>query len=477
MEVFNKSMSMGEFPSIMKLAVVVPLYKGKEQYLENNYRPISLLTTISKILEKIMYHRVYSFLHETWQIYENQYGFRANHICEHAIGQVIGTAVKGLENHQYIACILLDLSKAFDTIEHEILLQKLELYGVRGNALSWFKSYLSNRKLRVKCRTVSYSSETISDEHVVHYGTPQGSCLGPLIFLVFVNDLHLNLQDSKCVQFADDTTLVFTHHNLNYLRFCIETELLLIQDWFNANWLTLNVDKSSYLLYHSHRQNLPDFKIVLNEVEIPRVRFAKFLGTWIDDHLNWEVHTHKLLTKLKCGIRMLKRSKYLLTSKAKRLLYFGQIHSNLCYSLRIWGSMLQKHLVNKLSRVQRTAVKLIDLNKTTEEIFKRYQILKFTDMIQFEQCKMLYKLCHNLLPKKLMNNMTQDHHCQSIVKSHRYSTRSKTTPNLPMASGSKYRSSFLFKSIREYSALDISLKQSKNLHIFVKNSKRVYFEA
>ena len=216
-EVFNKSMTMGEFSSIMKLAEVVPLYKGKEHYLENNYRPISLLTTISKILETIMYHQVYSFLHETGQIYKNQYGFRANHSCEHAIGQVIGTVVKGLENHQYIACILLDLSKAFDTIEHEILLQKLELYGVRGHALSWFKSYLSNHKLRVKCRTVSDSSETISDEHVVHYGTPQGSCLGPFIFLVFVNDLHLHLQDSECVQFTDDTTPVFTHRNLNYL--------------------------------------------------------------------------------------------------------------------------------------------------------------------------------------------------------------------------------------------------------------------
>ena len=280
-EVFNKSMTMGGFPSIMKLAEVVSLYKGKEHYLENNYRPISLLTTISKILEKIMYQQVYSFLQETGQIYKNQYGFRANHSCEHAVGQVIGTVVKGLENHQYIACILLDLSKAFDTIEHEILLHKLEFYVVRGHALSWFKSYLSNHKLRVKCRIVSDSSNTISDEHVVHYGTPQGSCLGPLIFLLFVNNLHLNLLNSECVQFADDTTLVFTHCNLNYLCFCIKSELLIIQDWFNANRLTLNVDK-----------------IILNKIEIPRVRFAKFLGTWIDDHLNWEVHTNKLLIKL-----------------------------------------------------------------------------------------------------------------------------------------------------------------------------------
>ena len=203
---------------------------------------------------------------------------------------------------------------------------------------------------------------------------------------------------------------------------------------------------------------------------------CKFLGTWINDHLNWEVHTNKLLTKLKYGIGMLRHSKYLLTSKAKRLLYFGQIHSNLCYCLCKWGSMLQKHLVDKLSKAQCTAVKLIDPNNTIDEVFKWYKILKFTDMIHFEQCKMGYKLCHNLLLDKLMNNMTEDHNCQSIVKSHRYPTRSKTTPNLPRASSSKYRSSFLYHSIREYSVLDNSLKSSNNLCIFVKNCKKRYFE-
>ena len=134
--------------------------------------------------------------------------------------------------------------------------------------------------------------------------------------------------------------------------------------------------------------------------------------------------------------------------------------------------MLQKHLVDKLSKAQRTAVKLIDPSNTIDEVFKWDKILKFTDMIHFEQCKMGYKLCHNLLPDKLMTNMTKDHNCQSIVKSHRYSTRSKATPNLPRASSSKYRSSFLYHSIREYSALDTSLKHSNNLCMFVKNCKK-----
>ena len=250
-EVFNKSMMTGEFPTVMKLAEVVPLYKSKEHSLEANYRPISLLTTMSKVLEKIVYRRVYKFLQDTHQIYDNQFGFRVNHSCEHAIGQVVSSIVKNNENRKYSCCVLLDLSKAFDTIEHTILLSKLELYGIRGNVLSWFKSYLTDRKLRVKCRTISNMKEAMSKDYPIEYGTLQGSYLGPLIFLIFVNDLHLHLQFSESVQFADDTTLLLSHRNSNYLQFCVESELANIQDYFNANKLTLNVSKSMYILYHN----------------------------------------------------------------------------------------------------------------------------------------------------------------------------------------------------------------------------------
>ena len=299
-------MTIGEFPNITKLAEVVPLYKNKEHYFESNYRPISLVTTISKIVEKIVYQRVYSFLQNTGQIYGNQYGFRANHSCEHAVGQAVSSIVKGLENHHYVACVLLDLSKAFDMIDHKILLKELELYSIRGNALNWFESYLTNRKLRVKCRTMSDPTEIRSDKQEVHHGTPQGSCLGPLIFLLFVNDWNLNLGVADHIQFDDDTTLVFIHRNQNYLHYCVENELTIVQDWFNANRLTLNVGKSSYLLFQGNKQSSSHFQIVLNKIEIPRVRYATFLGTWIDDKLSWEMHTNKILTKMKCGLGMLR---------------------------------------------------------------------------------------------------------------------------------------------------------------------------
>ena len=404
-----------------------------------------------------------------------QYGFRANHSCEHAIGQVVGTLVKNLENRLYSACILLDLSKAFDTIEHQILLQKLEAYCIRGNVLAWFESYLINRKLRVKCRTTSSTQETKSDEYPVKYGTPQGLCLGPLIFLIFVNDLHLQLHHPECVQFADDTMLVFTHRNSNYLLFSIESELTTIQDWFNANKLTLNIKKSSYLLYHNPKQPAPHFKIELNGVEIPRVNHTKFLGVWLDDKLKWDIHVNKLVSKLKCGMGMLRRSKHLLSIKAKRLLYFGQIHSNLNYSISIWGTMLQSRLAQKLSNIQNKAVKLIDPSSNLVDLYHRYRILNFEDMVKVEQCKLGYKLCHGLLPRAMAANMSKDNQNKFLAKDHKYCTRNKAVPNLPKVLGNKYKSSFLFNSIKLYSELDNGMKTAPSLSTFAKMCKNLHF--
>ena len=470
-DLFNRSLSLGEFPTIMKLAEVIPLYKNKERHYECNYRPISLLSTISKILEKIVYSRVYEFLDRTGQLYENQYGFRAKHSCEHAIGQALGSIIKGLENNFYSACVLLDLSKAFDTIEHDILLKKLEIYGIRGIPLNWFRSYLSDRTLRVKCSTVSNSSKTTGREYPVEYGTPQGSCLGPLIFLIFVNDLHLHLQDSEGIQFADDTTLIFVHRNLKYLQFCIQEELRTLQDWFNSNKLTLNVGKSSYLLFHNKKTEPQSVRIELNGIEIPKVHHAKLLGTWIDDQLNWKAHVNKLLSKLKCGIGMLRRSINFLSNKAKRMLYFGQIHSNLTYCLSIWGSMLSCNQIDSIQKAQFTALKQIESRSSVYEIMTKYKILKFKDMIQLEQCRLGYKLMHNQLPTKLASDMTVDHRNQSIQKKHRYQTRNKLIPNLPKVLNSKYRSSYLFQSIRHYSALLDNIRQLPTLRSFTKRCK------
>ena len=214
----------------MKKADVVPLYKANDQQETNNYRPISLLLTLSKLLEKIMYNRTYSF----------QYGFRTSHSCENVICELVSEIIKGKQDGMYTLAVFLDLSKAFDSLEHDVLLNKLYKYGIRGVAYKGFESYLSNRQMRVKCNVASSGKLEYSNYMNVSYGTPQGSCLGPLIFLIFTNDLHRHLVYSSAILFADDTTLHKTHRNLTYLKWCLEDDLSSLSDWFAANKLTLN---------------------------------------------------------------------------------------------------------------------------------------------------------------------------------------------------------------------------------------------
>ena len=191
-DIFNSSLNTGVFPDLMKLGEIVPLHKGSSRDEVENYRPISLLLTISKVLEKIIYRQVYEFLTDSGQLYQSQYGFRKDHACDHAVGELVSEIVKHLQKNNYTACILLDLSKAFDTLQHSVMFDKLEKYGIQGTCLKWFKSYLMNREMQVKCNISGENKSTISNKHVVNYGTPQGSCLGPLIFLVFCNDLNLH---------------------------------------------------------------------------------------------------------------------------------------------------------------------------------------------------------------------------------------------------------------------------------------------
>ena len=228
------------------------MHKGKGKFLPTNYRPISLLLTISKVLEKLIYIRTYSFLNENNQLYVSQYGFRNNHSCENAISELVGHILKRREQNESTACVFLDLSKAFDTIKHDVLLKKLESYGIRGTALNWFESYLTNRKIKVKCTIASSRKTEFSKEEPVNVGTPQGSCLGPLIFLIFNNDLHKVVENCSTILFADDTTLYISSKNTTYLKWCIEHDISLLLDWFRANKLTLTCQKlSSSFLKHT----------------------------------------------------------------------------------------------------------------------------------------------------------------------------------------------------------------------------------
>ena len=339
--IFNMSLEQGIFPNNMKIAEIVPLHKGGDESQCNNYRPISLLITISKILEKLMYSRTYKFLELNNILFQSQYGFRTQHSCTDAISELTGEITKNKENGIYTIGVFLDLSKAFDTLPHAILLNKMNKYGIRGIANKWFASYLETRVLRVKCSVASSKKKTISDDKPIEIGTPQGSCLGPLLFLLYNNDLYLNLEHTKVILFADDTTIYMGHRNLNYLRWCIETDLSIIGDWFRANKLKLNVGKSCCILLKKNNKN-EVLNLTFQTMKVPQYTRVKFLGVWLDENLDWSYHCNTVINKIKRNSHLLRNSQRFLSGQALKLIYFAQVQSHVQYGLLVWGNQCKE---------------------------------------------------------------------------------------------------------------------------------------
>ena len=465
-QIFNKSLSNGVFPELMKKADVSPLFKSKLENDANNYRPISLLITISKVLEKIVYQRTYTFLERTGQIYNSQYGFRSQHSCESAVSELISEIIKGFQNGMYTAALFLDLSKAFDTLEHKVLLDKMYRYGIRGSSLDWFRSYLENRKIRVKCRVASSGRIEHSEYQTVNYGTPQGSCLGPLIFLIFTNDLNQHLHHCSSILFADDTTLYKTHRNLNYLEWCLQDDMQTLTDWFKANKLTLNLDKTVCILFQQKGSDKA-FKIQIDTVKIRTSNEIKFLGMWLDSHLNWSVHIQRLVTRLKRNATLLRVGNKLLTKDCKRLVYFAHIQSHLQYGILLWGNHLTLQQLNKLIKIQESCLKYIGPHSG----FKENKVLKADSLIELENSKFGYKLTHGLLPKQIEIACMFDQNKSNLQKTHNYHTRHKKVPNIPIKMNKQYRASFLNKGSQSLLTIKTEIKEKPNIKSFTRALK------
>ena len=227
----------------MKIARVIPLFKSGDKSTFTNYRPISILPAFSKILERIVYNRILSYLNERNILSDSQFGFRKNHSTEYALSILYDRLSNAIDNNEYTAGIFLDLSKAFDTVNHQILLEKLNHYAIRGVAHSWISSYLSNRK-----QFVQYDS-VCSAHSVISCGVPQGSILGPLLFLIYINDLCNVSKVLDFILFADDTNIFFSHRNEDYLQNTLNVELDNVTNWCQANRLSINIKKSKFMIF------------------------------------------------------------------------------------------------------------------------------------------------------------------------------------------------------------------------------------
>ena len=240
----------------------------------------------------------------------------------------------------------LDLSKAFDTLDHHLLLQKMVKYGIRGLTLDWLKSYLSNRTILAKIIDQSNRIYYLK-QHPITYGTAQGSCLGPLLFIIFCNDIHrLDLYGSL-ILFADDTTLISTNKSKRYLEFQMQHDMATLMDWFKANKLSLNLTKS-VLIRFWREESEPAGNLNIHGLYIPEVDTTKFLGVHLDKNLKWDDHITQLVNKLNSNQYLLNISKKFLSETDLTKLYYAHIYSHIKYGITAWGSMIRKSQLNNI---------------------------------------------------------------------------------------------------------------------------------
>ena len=393
-EIFNLSFSTGQHPNLFKISKTIPIYKKGSRLLVSNYRPISLLSNLNKILEKIVHHRLYKFLENSQSIYSLQFGFRKKHSTNHALIDITETIRQALDNKNIACGIFVDLQKAFDTVNHDILIGKLAHYGIRGLANSWFASYLRNRSQFVSI--LGYESMTKSIDH----GVPQGSVLGPLLFLIYINDLHYCIKNSKVYHFADDTNLLNIGTNPKKMEKVINADLKTLYNWLLANKISLNCDKTEVIFFHKPGTKVPDIKLRINGKRIIASKNIKYLGMFLDETLSGGPHCQNLTKKLKRANGMLTKARHYINNKDLKTLYYAIFSSHLTYGSQIWGQGINT-FNKRVFKLQNRALRIIsfsDFQADADPLYSHFKILKLKDHIVLQNCLFVYEALNETSP-------------------------------------------------------------------------------
>jgi len=414
--IFNQSLATGTLPNKFKIAKVIPIFKSGDALDPSNYRPISLLSTFSKILEKIVHNRLFTYLDSNSLLSTQQFGFRPKHSTTHPMTLLLNQVTTSLNNKKHSLIIFCDLKKAFDTCNHSILLKKLSNLGITGNSLKWFSNYLLNRKQFVSIE--NFESTLLS----ILTGVPQGSILGPLLFLIYINDLPLH---SKLLSylFADDTALSNSSNSLDELFTTANTEFHKLCTYFRRNKLSLHPDKTKFLLItHTNTALQPHHKLFINNnnsaethphniIELSRISDTdplpaiKYLGVYFDQNLTFKYHINQISKKLSFALYSLRQVKNLLPLPSLKTLYFSLFHCHLIYAIEIWSNVppsLLKPLISK----QKAAIRIISnksYNAHTEPLFKALSILPLPKLITHFNSKFFHAFHYNTLPAAFTN--------------------------------------------------------------------------
>ena len=416
--IINQSIATGIFPENMKIAKVIPLFKKGDIYFFNNYRPISLLPSFSKIFERVMFNQLNEYFKSNLLYYIHQYGFRELHSTELASLELIDRILNLMDKGEIPITIYMDLSKAFDTLNHEILIHKLRHYGVTGMALNLIKNYLTDRKQFVEL------GETKSTLTNINTGVPQGSILGPLLFIIYINDLAAASTIFDPIMYADDTTLVgslqaFQRSDITQnLTLNINNELCKIIKWMKLNKLSLNEQKTKFMIFHNPQKKVAAPEIEINNTKIECVNNFNFLGIIIDKHLTWNNHIDKIVSKLSKITGIMNKLKEYIPSNILQTIYNSLVLPHLNYGILLWG-----HKCTRVAQLQKRCIRIVNQSSFlahTDPIFKNLKLLKVNDIFQHKQLKFYYNFINNQLPEYFRNFQIK-----TSSEIHNYNTRNR----------------------------------------------------
>ena len=456
---FNKLIALGTFPCEWKISKVTPVYKSGVREVMNNYRPISVISVVAKAVEKLVYNQLYEYFINNDMLTTSQHGFRPNHSTVSAILEIANKWFQNIDIGQLNGVVFLDLKKAFDTVDHGILPHKLYLYGIKGVAFNWFRSYSSNRKQY--CQVNDHLSNPLE----MICGIPQGSILGPLLFLIYVNDLPNCLKYTKCNMFADDTQIDASSNNIESIANTLNADLANVSDWMKANKLSLNTSKTKYMIISSHKrlhriESVPP--MILDNTQIKRVKFTNSLGLMIDETLTWDEQVTLITKKVNKGLNVLRRLRDFFDIKILTTVYQTLVQPYFNYCSQVWGG-LGTTLCNKPQRLQNRAVRIIKKSGyeiRSKNLLNQFGLPNLEERRNQQLNTLMYKVRHEMAPST--SSMFQ-----KTNEVHEYHTRQAKHDFLaPMPKTNYLKKAFSYRGAVAWNNLPTAIKNSESINIF-----------
>jgi len=466
LHIINLSLNNNDVPDDFKLAKVKPLYKKEERTEVGNYRPISVLCIVSKILERAVYNQVEEYLNTKDLLYNYQSGFRKKFSTDSCLIHLTDFIRENTSQGKYTGAVLLDLQKAFDTVDHTILIKKMEKIGL--GSLKWFRSYLSNRKQIVEINGKQSDSKTVT------CGVPQGSILGPLLFLIYVNDMSISV-NCKLMLYADDSILLVSDKDHTKVSEFLTLNLNSCFKWLVDNKLSLHLGKTEAIVFGSKRKinKLKSFEIKCNGHSIKTVTMVKYLGVEIDNSISGELIAENVVKKTGNRLKFLYRHSKCLNQHCKKILCSALCQSYFDYACSSWFTGIGIKYKNKLQIIQNKIVRFITNKDSRSHIgaleLQEINMINVNDRVNYLKMCHVFKIKNDSNPKYLKEKFNEIPHL--------HNTRYNEPNNffLPRVQGTA-NNTFYFSAIREWNSLPNSIKSINKLDTFKSQLKEHYFK-